>query len=127
MSDYRSNTTALRVLLTLFSAGLRGGARSELEELLLAIRALQPQGNVADICEVRLLIGAGQWVEALHVLRQMDASGNGSSLCSALQAWCLYTLGDKEWQRHVAAVMDGGGDAASTALVQRFLQLKQPA
>ncbi|WP_144114306.1 HrpB1 family type III secretion system apparatus protein [Paraburkholderia sp. BCC1886] len=108
------------VLLTIFSWGVRSGARAELEEMLQALRALQPNGPIGDICEARLEIASGNWLGASQTLRQVDERGEGSPIVWALQSWCLYTLDDIEWQRYAQAVLASGHDTA-TAIVDRFL------
>lgn len=108
------------VLLAMFSWGVRCGARAELEDMLQALRVLQPQGPIGDICEARLEIGSGNWLAASQILRQIDERGEGSPIVWALQSWCLYTLEDIEWQRCAHAVLGSGNDTA-TAIVDRFL------
>ncbi|WGS54173.1 HrpB1 family type III secretion system apparatus protein [Paraburkholderia sp. D15] len=108
------------VLLTMFSWGVRCGARAELEDMLQALRVLQPHGPLGDICEARLEIGSANWLAASQVLRQIDERGEGSPIVWALQSWCLYTLDDIEWQRCAHDVLASGNDTA-TAIVDRFL------
>jgi type III secretion protein HrpB1 len=108
------------VLLTMFSWGVRCGARAELEAMLQALRVLQPHGAIGDICEARLEIGSGNWLAASQVLRQIDERGDGSPIVWALQSWCLYTLDDIEWQRCAHAVLGSTNDTA-IAIVDRFL------
>jgi len=108
------------VLLTMFSWGVRCGARAELEDMLQAVRVLHPHGATSDVCEARMEIGAGDWLAASQLLRQADARGDGNPVVWALQSWCLYSLDDIEWQRLAHAVLDSGNETA-TAIVARFL------
>lgn len=107
-------------LLAVFSYGVRCGARAELEEMLQAVRVLQPRGAIGDVCEARMEIGARNWLAASRILREADARGEGGPIVWALHSWCLHALGDVEWQRLAHAVLDSG-DATAMAIVDRFL------
>jgi type III secretion protein HrpB1 len=108
------------VLLAVFSWGVRAGARAELEDLLQALRVLHPRGAIGDVCEARMEIGAGNWLAASQVLRQVDARGDGSPIVWALSSWCLHAQDDIEWQRLAHAVLDSR-NATAIAIVDRFL------
>ncbi|PCE32394.1 HrpB1 family type III secretion system apparatus protein [Burkholderia ubonensis] len=116
------NKAALRALLSVFSAGLRAGAHADLDELLLALRVLQPRNAAVDLCDVRLRIGRRDWIGALHILRTLEEQERGTPLCAALQSWCLYALQDDDWRRYAQTVVLSG-DRASTVLVGRFLKV----
>ncbi|WP_323117799.1 HrpB1 family type III secretion system apparatus protein [Burkholderia alba] len=116
------NAAALRVLLSAFSAGLRASAHADLDELLLALRVLQPRSVAVDLCDVRLRISRRDWIGALHILRTLEEQERGTPLCTALQGWCLYSLDDDEWRRYAQMVLLCG-DPASTTLVARFLKV----
>ncbi|MBY8606286.1 HrpB1 family type III secretion system apparatus protein [Burkholderia arboris] len=108
------------ILLTMFSWGVRCDSRAELEDMLPALRVLHPHGPTGDICEARLEIGSSNWLGASQVLRQIDERGDGGPISWALQSWCLYMLGDIEWQRCARAVLANGHPTA-IAIVDRFL------
>ncbi|MGF6483064.1 HrpB1 family type III secretion system apparatus protein [Paraburkholderia sp. JPY419] len=108
------------ILLTMFSWGVRCGSRAELEDMLPALRVLHPHGPTGDICEARIEIGSSNWLAASQVLRQIDERGDGGPIVWALQSWCLYTLGDIEWQRCARTVLASGHPTA-IAIVDRFL------
>ncbi|AOJ84196.1 hypothetical protein WS86_26900 [Burkholderia savannae] len=118
------NKAALRALLSAFSAGLRANAHADLDELLLALRALQPRNAAVDLCDVRLRISRRDWIGALHILRTLEEQERGTPLCSALQSWCLFALRDDDWRRYAQTVLLSG-DRASTALVGRFLKVNE--
>jgi type III secretion protein HrpB1 len=107
-------------LLAVYSWGVRCGARAELEDMLQAIRVLQPRGAIGDVCEARMEIGACNWLAASRILREADERGDGSPIVWALSSWCLHMLDDIEWQRLAHAVLDSGNDTA-IAIVDRFL------
>jgi type III secretion protein HrpB1 len=108
------------VLLTMFSWGVRCGARTELDDMLEAVRVLHPRGAIGDVCEARMEIGARNWLAASRILRQIDERGEGSPIVWALSSWCLHSLDDIEWQRQAHAVLDSGNDTA-VAIIDRFL------
>ncbi|WP_322074588.1 HrpB1 family type III secretion system apparatus protein [Burkholderia cepacia] len=108
------------ILLTMFSWGVRCGSRAELEDMLPALRVLHPHGASSDICEARLEIGSSNWRAASQVLRQIDERGDGRPIVWALQSWCLYMLGDIEWQRCARAVLAISHPTA-IAIIDRFL------
>ena len=120
MNKDSCGVAVLGVLLAIYSAGLRLGARAELEELLLVLRQLHPNPSVVDICEVRLLINSRRWIDALRLLRQVDAHGFGSPVVTALESWCLYVLGDRDWRRCAAAIVHAG-DPTALAIVAKFV------
>lgn len=122
MTNIQCSSTVLGVLLSIFSVGLRTGAHAELEDLLIVLRMLHPKHTVADICEVRLLVNSRRWMDALRLLRQIDEEGNGSPVVSALQAWSLHVLDDRDWRRCVAAVLHSG-DPVAIAIVATFLRI----
>ncbi len=118
------NKAALRALLSVFSAGLRASAHADLDELLLALRVMQPRNAAVDLCDVRLRIGRRDWIGALHILRTLEEQERGTPLCAALQSWCLYALHDDDWRRYAQTVLLSG-DRASTVLVGRFLKVSE--
>ncbi|KVC96647.1 HrpB1 family type III secretion system apparatus protein [Burkholderia ubonensis] len=118
------NKAALRALLSAFSAGLRASAHADLDELLLALRVLQPRNAAVDLCDVRLRISRRDWIGALHILRTLEDQQRGTPLCAALQSWCLYALQDDDWRRYAQTVVLSG-DRASTVLVGRFLKVDE--
>ncbi|WP_431824380.1 HrpB1 family type III secretion system apparatus protein [Burkholderia sp. F1] len=120
------NKAALRALLSAFSAGLRANAHADLDELLLALRILQPRNAAVDLCDVRLRISRRDWIGALHILRTLEDQQRGTPLCAALQSWCLYALQDDDWRRYAQTVVLSG-DRASTVLVGRFLKVNERA
>lgn len=122
MTYNQCSPAVLNQLLTIFAGALRVQAHAEAEELLLALRILHPVPLVSDLCEVRLLINAQRWVEASHVLRQIEAQGGGSPVVAALQGWCLHTLGDEGWRRCVADVVKSE-DATSITIASKFLEV----
>ncbi|CAN7580529.1 HrpB1 family type III secretion system apparatus protein [Trinickia sp. LjRoot230] len=122
MVDIRCNAVVLNFLLTIFAGGLRVQAHAEAEELLLALRLLHPNQLVADLCEVRLLVNAQRWVEALRLLRQIEAQGNGSPVVSALEGWCLHVMGDEGWRRCIADVLKSS-DVTGITIASKFLQV----
>jgi type III secretion protein HrpB1 len=122
MTNIECSPKVLGVLLSIFSAGLRVGAHAELEELLLALRLLHPKQAAVDICEVRLYVNSRRWIEALRLLIHIEEHEPGSPAILALQGWCLYVLGDKDWRRCVAAVLRSG-DATGIAIAARFLEV----
>ncbi|ALE59469.1 membrane protein [Burkholderia sp. HB1] len=122
MKNDPCSVAVLGVLLTIFSVGLRLGAHADLEELLLVLRQLHPNPAVVDICEVRLLVNSRRWIDALRLLRQIDEQGYGSPVVTALQAWCLYMLADRDWRRCAAAVLRSG-DPTALAIVAKFLSV----
>ncbi|WDD92569.1 HrpB1 family type III secretion system apparatus protein [Burkholderia sp. FERM BP-3421] len=117
------NAAASRILLSVFSAGLRANAHADLDELLLALRVLQPRSAAVDLCDVRLRISRRDWIGALHILRTLEEQDRGTPLCAALQGWCLYSIDDDDWRRYVQTVLLSG-DEASTSLVGRFLRVE---
>lgn len=120
MENDSRRVAVLAVLLATFSAGLRLGARADLEDLLLVLRQLHPNPAVVDICEVRLLIHSRRWMDALRLLRQIDAHGYGSPVVTALESWCLYVLGDRDWRRCADAIVHAG-DPTALAIVAKFM------
>lgn len=123
MSYTQCDASVVKMLLKLFKAGLRSSPRADLEELLEAVRVLRPGAPEPDICETQLRILMKDWIGAVHLLRDVDWRGKGSPLCSALQGWCLYELGDREWRRHVSTVLWDASDLASIALIGQFMNL----
>jgi type III secretion protein HrpB1 len=115
-----NQTIVSNVLLTVFSWGVRCNARTELEDMLPALRVLHPRGSIGDVCEARIEIGARNWLAASRMLRQIDERGDGSPIVWALSSWCLHSLDDIEWQRLAHDVLDSGNDTA-IAIVDRFL------
>jgi type III secretion protein HrpB1 len=122
MTDIQCSPKVLGMLLSIFGAGLRIDARADMEELLLALRLLHPKPSAVDICEVRLLVNSRKWIEALRLLIQIEEHEPGSPAILALQGWCLYVLGDKDWRRCVAAVLRSG-DSTGIAIAARFLEV----
>jgi len=120
MKNDQCSLSVLGVLLSVFSVGLRLGAHAELEELLLVLRLLHPNPSVVDICEVRLLVNSQRWMDALRLLRQLDEQGQGSPVVIALQGWCLYMLGDRDWRRCVGAILHSG-DPTALAIAAKFM------
>ncbi len=122
MSNTQCTPAVLNFLLTIFAGALRVQAHAEAEELLLALRLLHPKQVVVDLCEVRLLVNAQRWVEALRLLRQIEEQGNGSPVVSALQGWCLHVLGDDAWRRCIADVVKSS-DATGLTIAGKFLEV----
>lgn len=124
MSITQCSPAVLNFLLTIFAGALRVQAHAEAEELLLALRLVHPKQLVVDLCEVRLLVNAQRWVDALRLLRQIEAQGNGSPVVSALEGWCLHVLGDEGWRRCVADVLKSS-DATGLTIASKFLEVKE--
>jgi type III secretion protein HrpB1 len=122
MSNTQCTPAVLNFLLIIFAGALRVQAHAEAEELLLALRIVHPKPVVVDLCEVRLLVNAQRWDDALRLLRQIEAQGNGSPVVSALQGWCLHVLGDEAWRRCVADVIKSS-DVTGLAIASKFLQV----
>ena len=124
MSNTQCTPAVLNFLLTVFAAALRAQAHADAEELLLALRAVHPKQVVVDLCEVRLLVNAQRWVDALRLLRQIEAQGNGSPVVSALEGWCLHVLGDESWRRCVADVVKSS-DITGLTIASKFLEINE--
>ncbi|MEX3640307.1 HrpB1 family type III secretion system apparatus protein [Paraburkholderia sp. BR14320] len=124
LRDYLANVTvpfAVRdVLLWIFSEGLHLDARTDLEDLLLLLRQIHPRRVIVDTYEVRMLIKSQRWLDALRLLRQIEAQGYGSPVIAALQSWCLYRLADHDWKRCALEVLHSS-DTAALAVVATFL------
>jgi type III secretion protein HrpB1 len=124
MSNTQCSPAVLNFLLTVFAAALRAQSHADAEELLLALRAVHPKQVVVDLCEVRLLVNAQRWVDALRLLRQIEAQGNGSPVVSALEGWCLHVLGDESWRRCVADVVKSS-DITGLTIASKFLEINE--
>ena len=124
MSNTQCSPAVLNFMLTMFAAALRVQAHSEAEELLLALRVVHPKQTVTDLCEVRLLVNAQRWVDALRLLRQIEAQGNGSPVVSALEGWCLHVLGDEGWRRCIADVVKSSNPTGLT-IASKFLEVSE--
>jgi type III secretion protein HrpB1 len=124
MSNTQCTPAVLNFLLTIFAGALRTQAHAEAEELLLALRVVHPKQLVVDLCEVRLLVNAQRWVDALRLLRQIEAQGHGSPVVSALEGWCLHVLGDEAWRRCVADVVKSS-DITGLTIASKFLEVAE--
>ena len=124
MSNTQCTPAVLNFLLTIFAGALRTQAHAEAEELLLALRVIHPKQLVVDLCEVRLLVNAQRWVDALRLLRQIEGQGNGSPVVSALEGWCLHVLGDEAWRRCVADVVKSS-DITGLTIASKFLEVTE--
>lgn len=124
MPNTQCSPEVLNFLLTVFAGALRVQAHAEAEELLFALRVVHPKQVIVDLCEVRLLVNAQRWVDALRILRQVEAQGNGSPVVSALEGWCLHVLGDEEWRRCVADVVKSS-DVTGLTIASKFLQVTE--
>ncbi|MGF6971887.1 type III secretion protein HrpB1 [Paraburkholderia sp. JPY465] len=119
----RHSCVVLDMLLWIFSEGLHLDARTDLEDLLLLLRQIHPRRMIVDTCEVRMLIKSQRWLDALRLLRQIDAQGYGSPVIAALQSWCLYRLADQDWKRCALEVLHSN-DTAALAVVAKFLGIE---
>ena len=114
-------------LASVFSQGLvHNGDHGDLQELLIALRALNADSPRLQLDEAQLCIRRNDWLGALHLLRETDAQGRGSPLCTALQAWCLHSLHDPEWQRHVSTVVRNTRNTRiALTVIGRFLSVNR--
>lgn len=126
MSKSGCSPAVLKVLLSIFYNGVQINARSDSEELLLALRTLAAPGAFIELCDARMKIRDGDWSEGARILLQLNEQGDGSPIVWALRALCLKMLGDDEWRRCVEAVLESG-DATSMAIVARFLNVHETA
>jgi type III secretion protein HrpB1 len=126
MSKSGCSPAVLKVLLSIFYGGIQINARSDSEELLLALRTLVAPGAVIELCDARMKIRDGDWSEGARILLQLDEQGDGSPIIRALRALCLKMLGDDEWRRCVEPVIESD-DATSMAIVARFLNVHETA
>jgi type III secretion protein HrpB1 len=109
-------------MMSVFSAGMRLGTQSELQDLLAAIRVWQPSSPLADVCEARMLINHTEWREAANLLRHVTSRHANLPIVSALLALCLYMVRDDEWRIAAREAVDAGNETA-TAIVARFLNI----
>ncbi|MGI4983958.1 MAG: HrpB1 family type III secretion system apparatus protein [Janthinobacterium lividum] len=115
------NPAVHQALRAVLSAGLLLDASGDLEELLLALRVTGREDAVTDLCEVRMLIAADDWMAALRLLRQLESTGRVVPLIAALQSWCLYNVRDSEWRFYARKALQTA-DPITTSIVQRFLE-----
>jgi type III secretion protein HrpB1 len=126
MSNNRCSPAVLQVLFSVFYGGVQINARSDSEDLLLALRTLVRPGPFIELCDARMQIRSSDWSEGARILLQIDEQGDGSPLVWALRSLCLKMLGDDEWRRCAEAVIDSG-DATGMAIVARFLNVHENA
>jgi type III secretion protein HrpB1 len=124
MSNNQCSPAVLKVLLSVFYGGVTINARSDSEDLLLALRTLVGPGPFIELCDARMRIRGGEWAEASRILLQLNEQGDGSPVVWALRALCLKMLGDDEWRRCVEVVIESDDDT-SIALVARFLNVHE--
>jgi type III secretion protein HrpB1 len=124
MSNNQCSPAVLKVLMSVFYGGVKINARSDSEDLLLALRTLVGPGALIELCDARLRIRGGDWPEASRILLQLNEQGNGSPIVWALRALCLKMLDDDEWRRCVESVVESGDDT-SMAIVARFLDVHE--
>jgi type III secretion protein HrpB1 len=124
MPNNQCSPLVLKILMSVFYGGVRINARSDSEDLLLALRTLIGPGAVIELCEARLRMRGGDWSEASRILLQLDEQGDGSPVSMALRALCLKMLGDDEWRRCAESVVESSDDT-SMAIVARFLEVHE--
>ena len=120
MPTIQCSSAVLDALMSVFSGGVRVGARTDLEDMLLALRTWQPNTPLADVLEARLRISHEDWREAAQLLRHVGDQHSGLPIVSALHGLCLFMLQDDEWRRLASEVMESGNQTA-IAIVGRFL------
>lgn len=109
--------------------GQHGGHAAELISLInqrhnvdIASRLLHPKQAAVEVCDVRRYVNSCRWIDALRLLIHIEEHEPGSPAIAALQGWCLYVLGDKDWRRCVAEVLRSG-DAAGIVIAARFFEV----
>lgn len=122
MSNLQCSPSVLNAMMSVFSGGMRVGAMPDLQDMLAALRAWQPDSPLADVCEARLLINRTEWREAASLLRHVTSQHANLPIVAALYALCLYMQHDDEWRRAAREAVDTGNDTA-IAIVARFLNV----
>lgn len=109
--------------MRIFSAGLPTAPREELDDLLIAMQVLRPDDPQVLMCEARMLIRFQDWIGAVRILKQLEG-GNivDKSLIFSLLAGCLYQIGDSEWCRYAADLLQFSAGPAALILLSRFLR-----
>lgn len=120
MNEARHNPTAVRVLLSVFAEGLACADRSDLEDVLIALRVVSPIASLADLCEARLMMQENRWSDALQLLNQLEAQDSASPKVRVLRAWCLMQLGERSWRGCIDSALDSE-DPLAVAAANAFL------
>ncbi|WP_206956928.1 HrpB1 family type III secretion system apparatus protein [Trinickia acidisoli] len=122
MNEMKLDSVAVRALLSVFSIGLTHASFTDLEDLLIALRALSPDSALADLCEARLLMRSRRWIEASRLIAQVEAQYGVLPKLRVLHAWCLLKLGEPQWRSCIDSALgssDNGAVAAANALLER--------
>ncbi len=116
--------TAFKALLKAFSLGLSTAPLADLDDILLALRAMRHDDVLLDRSEVRLLIRREDWIGAVRLLKRLETrQALDQGLSAALLAGCLFKLRDPEWRRYTLLVLRESSSPTALSLVARFLQM----
>ncbi len=119
-----SPDTAFKALLKAFSLGLSTAPLGDLEDILLALRAMRHDDVLIDRGEVRLLIRREDWIGAVRLLKRLETrQALDQGLSVALLAGCLFKLRDPEWRRYGSQLLQESSSPTALSLVARFLQI----
>lgn len=88
----------VEALFDVMSAGMFRDRLDDAEYVLNAIRALRPNVREFDTFEATIAMKRGQWRQAIHILRNVDAVATNWLTGKALLVQCLYAVGDPEWR-----------------------------
>lgn len=88
----------IEALFDVMSVGMFRDRLDDAECVLNTIRALRPSVREFDTFEATIAMKRGQWRQAIHILRNVDAAAPAWLTGKALLVQCLYAIGDPAWR-----------------------------
>jgi type III secretion protein HrpB1 len=124
MTTTESTQKVRQLLFAIFNEGMRIKAHSDVDDLLSALRELEPPGPFIELCEARVQLSRQNWPEASRILKDIESQRGDISLVSALRALSLLMLHDDEWRQCAARAVENG-DRPSLCIIASFLRLHE--
>ncbi|OAX56155.1 HrpB1 family type III secretion system apparatus protein [Xanthomonas graminis] len=118
MSTFKANEHFTNGLIEIITVAMQRNQVEEAEAILGAIRLLLPNVTALDSFDAWLAIKRGRFADAARLLRGLDGSKGAPAISKALQACCLFAIGDSDWTICANEVVQEDKDPESVALVK---------
>ncbi|WP_158568063.1 MULTISPECIES: HrpB1 family type III secretion system apparatus protein [unclassified Duganella] len=119
--DYTScDKKIVSSLIEVLLAGVKNDCLAESDALLAALRVLRPRFRELDTFDAWLLMKRKKYLQATHILRNLDGATPGIAampISTALLAVCLFAANDPAWSISANEVLVRNEDPEAIALV----------
>lgn len=113
-------------LIDLLGYAIERELLDDAESLLAGIRTLRPVLHELDMLEASIAIQRHAWLDAVRILRALEASRPQFEVGRAYLASCLCMVGDPSWRVLAADIADSGTDPKAVSMCKDLLEPPDP-